>query len=216
MVSSEVIFVFGAHSDDFVIGAGGTIAKYAAEGKKVISIVFSYGENSHPWIKEKVVQKFRKQEADEASKILGCETHFFDLKELKIYDEYKEKCYEKVLLDMLNEEKPTKIFTHSNEDPHPDHKSVNKIAFELYNQLDYKPKPEFYVYSVWNPVSLKTRYPALYVDITKTFVKKLEALKAFKSQKIHVAYPFVMLLIRNIKAGISIGKFFGEKYFRIK
>ena len=30
---NETILVFGAHSDDFVIGAGGTIAKYAQEGK---------------------------------------------------------------------------------------------------------------------------------------------------------------------------------------
>ena len=58
----ETIIVMSAHSDDFVIGAGGTIAEYIKQGKKVISIVFSYGEKSHPWLKEKVVQKFRIQE----------------------------------------------------------------------------------------------------------------------------------------------------------
>jgi len=46
---NETILVFSAHSDDFVIGAGGTIAKYTEEGKKVIAVVFSYGERSHPW-----------------------------------------------------------------------------------------------------------------------------------------------------------------------
>ena len=39
MPKKETIIVFSAHSDDFVIGAGGTIAKYTQEGKKVIAIV---------------------------------------------------------------------------------------------------------------------------------------------------------------------------------
>ncbi|MEK6845367.1 MAG: PIG-L family deacetylase, partial [Nanoarchaeota archaeon] len=42
----ETVVVFGAHSDDFVIGAGGTIAKYQQEGKKILAVVFSYGESS--------------------------------------------------------------------------------------------------------------------------------------------------------------------------
>ena len=34
MAKEETIVVFSAHSDDFVIGAGGTIAKYTKEKKK--------------------------------------------------------------------------------------------------------------------------------------------------------------------------------------
>jgi len=56
MNRKESILVFSAHSDDFVIGAGGTIAKYVREGKKVQAIVFTYGEKSHPWLKGEVVQ----------------------------------------------------------------------------------------------------------------------------------------------------------------
>ena len=61
----ETIIVFSAHSDDFVIGAGGTIAKYVQEGNKVISVVFSKGEKSHPWLKVEVVQEFRVEEIGE-------------------------------------------------------------------------------------------------------------------------------------------------------
>jgi len=80
--------------------------------------------------------------------------------------------------------------------------------------MDYK--PELYVYSVWNPVSFKTQFPSLYVDVTKTFFTKLKALKTFKSQKIHVAYPFFLLMYRAFKDGIKIRKRFGEHFFRIK
>ena len=127
MAQKETVIIFGAHSDDFVIGAGGTIAKYSEEKKKIISIVFSYGENSHPWLKEKVVQEMRLKEAKNASKLLGCQTIFFDLKELHFQEEYEKKQLAKKLITLLNKEKPSKIFTHSLEDLHPDHKAIHNI-----------------------------------------------------------------------------------------
>jgi LmbE family N-acetylglucosaminyl deacetylase len=210
----ETVIVFSAHSDDFVIGAGGTIANYTKEGKRVIAIIFSYGENSHPWLKENVVQKMRADETLEASKILNCSIKFFDLKEFSFKEGYREKNLQKKLLDIFQKENPKKIFTHSNEDPHPDHRAVNYITNEIIKKL--KQKPEVYIYSVWNPVSFKTKFPALCTDITKTFKLKLEALKTFRSQKIHVLYPFFLLMFRAIKDGFKIRKRFGEKFYRIK
>lgn len=214
MNKKETIIVLGAHSDDFVIGAGGTIAKYAQDGKKVISIVFSYGENSHPWLKQRIVQQMRSDETIEASKILNCKSYFYDLKEYKFLDEFKEKKLDKKLLALFNKEKPTKMFTHSFEDPHPDHRAVHKITLDLFNKLDQK--PELYIYSIWNPISLKTKYPSLCIDTTKTFFLKLKALRTFRSQFVHVAYPFILLLIRDIKEGIGIKKRFAERFFRIR
>ena len=53
-----VIMVFAAHPDDEVIGAGGTIAKYAREGRQVVSVIFSYGEGSDPASEpENIIQK---------------------------------------------------------------------------------------------------------------------------------------------------------------
>jgi N-acetylglucosamine malate deacetylase 1 len=212
-MKKENIVIFGAHSDDFVIGAGGTIAKYAQEGKNIISIIFSYGEKSHPWLKENVVQKFRAKETLEAGKILNCQNIFLDLKELNFLEQYDHN-YEKKLLAILNKFKPVKIFTHSGEDPHPDHQAVNKITLELYDKIKFK--PEVYIYSVWNPVSFKTKYPVLYEDITKTFTKQLEALKSFRSQKIHIFFPTFLLLFRAFKNGLKIRKWVAEKFFRTR
>ena len=210
----ENIIVFSSHSDDFVIGAGGTIANYTKKGKKVIAVVFSYGESSHVWLKEKVVQKMRSEEAFAAGKLLKCKVVFYDLKEGRFMEEYKDKKLEKKLLPMLKRMQPAKIFTHCSEDPHPDHRVVHKITLELYEKLEHK--PEVYIYSVWNPVSFKTQYPSFYVDISKTFFTKLKALKKFHSQKVHVAYPLILLIYRSIKDGFKIRKRFGEHFFRIK
>ena len=212
MAQKETVLVFSAHSDDFVIGAGGTIAKYVQQGKKVICIVMSYGEKSHPWMKEKVVQKFRSKETFAASTILGCKTIFFDLQELKFQEGYP--LIETKLLKLVERAKPVKVFTHSQEDPHPDHKAVNQITLDLMSKIRFK--PEVYIYSVWNPVSLQTAHPALYVDITSHFGTQLRALHTFKSQRLIISFPVLLLLFRAIHNGLKIGSLFAEKFFRIR
>lgn len=211
----ETIVVFSAHSDDFVIGAGGTIAQSVREGKKVLVIVFSYGERSHPWLKEKIVQDMRAKETYDAAKVLGCHVTIYDLKEGKFAEGFKEKNYENVFLSFLEKEKPTKIFTHSHEDPHPDHRAVHKITLDLCEKLSVK--PEVYSYSIWNPVSFKTQYPMFYVNIKETFSTKLASLRQFPSQRYNAIYPlFLLILYRAIKDGFKIKKRFGESFYRIR
>lgn len=207
----ETIVVLSAHSDDYVLGAGGMIAKYTQQGKNVLAVVFSYGEKSHPWLKPKVVQNMRWQEARAASKLLGSQVIFFDLHEFHFSEEYPRRAKE--LNALLEKHAPTKIFTHSSEDPHPDHKAVHAISREIMPRLSFK--PELYVYSIWNPVSLRTAFPALYVDTTTTFSLKLQALRAFRSQQIHIAYPFFLLLFRTVIDGLHLKKWSAEKFFRI-
>ncbi|HLD40441.1 MAG TPA: PIG-L deacetylase family protein [Candidatus Nanoarchaeia archaeon] len=214
MPRKETIIVFSAHSDDFVIGAGGTIANYTKEGKKVIALVMSYGEKSHFWLKHKIVKSMRAKETFEASKLLKCKSIFFDLKEGKFLEGAKELNLNAELLKIIEKEKPTKIFTHSHEDPHPDHRAVHQITTEVFEQLQHK--PEVYMYSIWNPVSFKTQYPSLYINVSKTFSVKLKALWKFKSQKVHVSYPFILLMYKAIKDGIKMRSRFGEHFFRIK
>lgn len=211
----ETIIVFSAHSDDFVLGAGGTIANYAQQRKEVIAVIFSYGEKSHPWLKEKFVRNLRVKETLEAGKILGCKALFFNLEELNFYDDFQKKSLGKELLAILNKKNPSKIFTHTPDDPHPDHRAVYKITLELYQEITQK--PEVYTYAVWNPISFRTNYPSLYVNVTKKFSLKLKALRQFQSQKFQAIYPlFIPLLFRSIKDGFKIRTLFGERFFRIK
>lgn len=214
MKSKETIIVFSAHSDDFVIGAGGTLANYAAVGKKVIVVVFSYGESSHPWLKKRIIQKLRAEEAQKAGQILNCKVIIFDLKEFNFKTDYQAKNLQQTLLTLIEKERPIKLFTHSPEDPHPDHNTVNSITIDLYSKLTYQ--PEIYTYSIWNPVSFRTKFPSLCIDISKQFPLKLKALKAFKSQKWHIIYPVVISIIRAIIDGFKIHKWFGERFYRIR
>ncbi len=210
----ENVIVFSAHTDDFVLGAGGTIKKYVTENKKVTAVVFSLGEKSHVWLKDDVIKEMRHKETLDAAKLLKCEVVFLDLADQGVYAEYKKKGANKTLTELLEKKKPTKLFTHSSEDPHPDHRAVHKITMELLKKT--KSKTEVYIYSVWNPVSFKTKFPALFVDVAKTFKVKMKALKLFQSQQFHIAYPVFMVVFRAFKDGFKIKKRYAEKFYRLQ
>ena len=90
--SRESVLVLCAHSDDQIFGVGGTLAKYAQEGKRIIIVVFSYGERSHPWLKKKVTVKMRVKESQEAGRIIGAEkTIFFGVQEGKFLEDIRER-----------------------------------------------------------------------------------------------------------------------------
>ncbi len=210
----ENILVICSHTDDQIIGAGGTIANYVEEGKNVLTIVLSYGEKSHPWLKERFTKKFRAKEAQEASQILGCKLKILDMEDTKVNQDYKK--YKKELLRIVKRFKPAKIFTHSNEDPHPDHRAAYQITLELAKES--KTNPEIYLFSVWSPFIIRKRHlPKMYVDISKTFSKKLQALKCFKSQRWNAVYPlFVTIIVRAIKNGLHIHGKYAEKFYKLK
>ncbi len=214
--ASETVFIFSAHSDDFVIGCGGTIAKYVAQGIDVRCYVFSYGEKSHPWMNADKVKAMRAEECYEASRILGCHTKIFDLRELNFREDAKNKGIIKILEKQVAKYKPSRIFVHSKEDPHPDHKAVYTLAMQLIKRMPEQEIPEIYVYSVWNPFEFKTEYPSMFVNVKDTFEKKLEAMRAFPSQRVHIAFPVFMLLFRGLRDGLYSGHRLAEKFFLVK
>ncbi len=177
---AETILFICAHNDDQIIGGGGTFAKYANEGKNLKTVIFAYGEKSHPHLQAKHVVAMRIKEARESDKILGGKgLIFLGMKEGKFIND-SERIKEQ-LLTIIKKEKPTKIFTHSVDDFHPDHRAVHKIFTEL--MAEQKLKCEVYTFDVWNPLKiLKRNVPKLVVDITDTFATKLKAYEAHESQ----------------------------------
>ncbi|MFH1316804.1 MAG: PIG-L deacetylase family protein [Candidatus Woesearchaeota archaeon] len=177
----ETVLTFCAHNDDQLLGAGGTLAKYAKEGKIFKTYVFSFGESSHPWLKDKLSAQMRIKEAKKAEKVLGGnDIYFFGLKEGDFLK--KEKRIKKRIKQLIEENNPTKIFTHSIDDPHRDHKVVFKMIMQIIEEIRFK--GDVYSFNIWNPINVRKRQePKMFVDTSSTFKKKLEAFKAHKSQK---------------------------------
>jgi N-acetylglucosamine malate deacetylase 1 len=214
-MAEETVLVLGAHSDDFVLGVGGTVTKYVKEGKRVISLIFSYGESSHPWLDKDVTIDMRVKETKEAIKVIGFkEVAFFGLAEGRFIDDAKEKGITKRLQNIVEKVQPTKVFTHSPDDPHPDHRAVHKMTMNLLSEVGYK--GDVYTYSVWNPISVRHRdQPKLMVDISKEFGTKIAALKKFKSQKVALIQLIPATYIRAIRNGFANRCRYAEVFFKV-
>lgn len=216
MENKETVLVFCAHSDDQVFGVGGTIAKYSNEGKEVYTYVFSYGESSNPWMKEKVLIEQRVKEAKDADKVLGGSgVAFFGLKEGNFFEDYRKKKLNERITEIIQEKKPSKIFIHSDNDPHPDHRAVYTIITSLIENIGIK--CDVYSFDVWTPFKLRKRYePSLLVDISKTFKKKIKALHCFKSQKIALITLIMTVYTRGFFNGMKARTLVAERFVKVK
>lgn len=213
--NTETILVCCAHADDETIGMGATIAKYASEGKDVVIIIFSFGENSSPWLKGEAVILDRKKEAKAIGDFLGAkETVFMGLKDTKLNEEIKDPKIKDILKKVFLRFKPCRVFTHSAEDPHPDHKAINELVVKTIEEHDKDNKINVYAFEVWNVVN--ELHPAIYVDVSKTFSKKIEAMKKFKSQKVFIYTLLAPVYIRAIIAGRHNHCRFAEKFYKVR
>lgn len=195
------IIIFCAHSDDQIFGVGGTVARYAKEGKDVYTIIFSYGESTHFWLKRHISAEMRVKESQNADKVIGGKgVIFLGLTEGKFREGFKEWKLDKRVATLIKKIKPTKIFTHSEEDPHPDHKSVHDLILETMDKMKYK--CDVYSFDIWNPIRIKKRdQPKLIVDITDTFKLKIKTLKCFKSQRLSLFSLLPSVYIKAITNG---------------
>lgn len=211
----ENIIVFGSHSDDLEIGMGSTVAKYSEEGKNIISVIFSSGEKSNPLVRKEVLVEERKEEAIKVGEFLGVkETIFLDLEDRKLNQEIEKPEVKKKIKEIIQEYKPRKIFVHSKFDPHADHRAVNEIVFKTLYEVDPEKNISVFVYEVWNVVN--ETHPKIYVDVSKTFKKKIEAMKKFKSQKLFVYSLMLSVIIKAKICGLQNKTKYAERFYKIR
>jgi len=211
-MKKDCILILAANTDDAIIGAGGTLAKYAEQGKIIKTIICSYGELSHPHLKREIIAKRRVEEAIESEKIIGGDgLLFLGLRDTHFVEELRKENIRKMIKNIIDKEKPTKIFTHSPNDPLVKHRCVYNTLIKL------NPNAEIYSFDIWNIINFKNRNaPKLIVDISKTFQRKLQALKAHKSQSITIGALTAKIYIKDITNGINNNCKFAEVFVKHK
>lgn len=210
------VLVFCAHSDDQVIGAGGTIAKFAREGVEVRTIICSYGEMSHPHLDPLEIRKTRVLESKRADTVLGGKgVQFLGLHENKFFEEFSDRGLHGKLVRRIKEFRPDAIFTHSSDDPHPDHRAVHKLVLRMRESIGGP--CEIYTFDIWNVFNVrKRRNPRLSVDISSTFVRKLDALSAFRSQKVALFTLVWSVYTKAIANGLRRGTRYAEVFYKVR
>ncbi|RSD26583.1 bacillithiol biosynthesis deacetylase BshB1 [Mesobacillus subterraneus] len=175
------ILAIGAHADDVEIGMAGTIAKYAAEGRKVGICDLTKAEMSSNGTVES-----RGHEARTAAEILGIHTRVtLDLPDRGLY--IKEE-YIKEIVKVIRTYRPNLVFAPYFDDRHPDHGSCSRLVEEAVFSAAVRKFDEDSGLSPHRPAALYFymingfHKPDFVIDVSNHIDKKIASLNAYESQ----------------------------------
>ncbi len=178
------ILAFGAHPDDVELGAGATIAKEIAAGKKIGIIDLTKGE-----LGTRGSAELRKIESKNAQKILGISVR----ENLGFEDGFfiNDKNHQLEVIKMIRKYKPKIVLCNAIKDRHIDHlKGSNLVSdacflsgllkietfFDGKKQEKWRPKIVYH-YIQWEDIN-----PDFVVDVSGFIDVKIKAVQAYKSQ----------------------------------
>lgn len=184
--------VIAPHPDDPEFGAGGTMAKWAVDGKKLIYVICTNGNrgSSDPDMTPERLTVIRENEQWDAARVLGVREVIFlghDDQSLEDTPEFR-----KELVKLIRLYRPEIIFTtdpHRKYIWHRDHRITGRVVLDAVfpcarDRLAY---PDM-INDGLEPHKVKEVYtcgaeqPNHYIDVTATFPLKMQALRCHKSQ----------------------------------
>jgi len=173
------VMVLSPHPDDDVIGAGGTLAKHAAFGSTIHSIVLTDGGRGDPDERYGDIVQQRKEEARNAGSIIGIPNLTFlgyPDGNLSVDEDHIKK-----LLKHIRDYIPDLIYLPFFLDTHPDHRVAMTLAAEAMKRFNRNCICCFY--ETWVPL-----LPNIIVDISNEISLKLNAIAAHESQLHSIAF----------------------------
>jgi len=178
------ILAFGAHPDDIELGAGGTIAKSIAQGKKVGVVDLTRGE-----LGTRGSVKSREAEAVEASKILGLSVR----ENLGFADGFfiNDKEHQLEIIKMLRKYKPNIVLCNAIDDRHIDHGKGSKLVsdacflsglIKIETEINGKSQQQWRPKHVYHYIQWKNIEPDFVVDISEFIEIKQKSVNAYQTQ----------------------------------
>ncbi|MEZ2415414.1 bacillithiol biosynthesis deacetylase BshB1 [Muriicola sp. E247] len=180
------ILVFGAHPDDAELGAGGTIAKEIALGKKVGIIDLTRGE-----LGTRGSAEIRDKEAAASAKILGLSVR----ENMEFADGFfpNDQNHQLALIRKIRAYKPEIVLCNAIEDRHIDHARGSELVSNAcflsgLVKIDTMAEGDDQWQDPWRPkqvyhyIQWKNLEPDFVVDITGFMDKKMESIMAYSSQ----------------------------------
>jgi len=168
------ILILSPHTDDGEIGAGGTIAKFIEEEKEVYYVAFSSCEKSVP---NNFPRDILKTECEEATKVLGIKSENLIILdyEVRTFPLHRQEILDEIIR-LKDKIKPDLVLVPSSNDIHQDHQTIYKEALRA-----FKKNSSIWGYEhPWNNLTFTTD---IFVKLKEKHInKKIEALKAYKSQ----------------------------------
>ena len=218
------ILAFGAHADDVEIGMGGTIAKYAQEGKLIGICDLTKAEMSSNGTVET-----RVEEAAKSAEILGVVVReALDIPDRGLFltEEYIKK-----IVKVIRQYRPAIVFAPYFDDRHPDHGSCARLVEEAVFSAAVRKYDRDDRFSAHRPKALYYymingfHKPDFTIDVSGVMNKKIASLQAYKSQfesgASSVDTPLVNGYIESVEArerlfGKEVGVEFAEGFLSKK
>jgi bacillithiol biosynthesis deacetylase BshB1 len=178
------ILVFGAHPDDVELGCGATIAKEISLGKKIGIIDLTRGE-----LGTRGSAEIRDQEAKDAAEILGVSVR----ENLRFEDGFftNDKLHQLEVIKMIRKYQPEIVLCNAIDDRHIDHGKGSKLVSDgcflsglmrIETNLDNKIQEKWRPKVVYHYIQWKNIKPDFVLNVTGFMDKKIEAVKAYKTQ----------------------------------
>lgn len=190
--------VIAAHPDDEVLGCGGTIVRMTKEKEDVYVAILGEGITSRYNQREqadtRALKKLRK-DTKRVSELLGVKELFlFDLPDNR-FDTVPLLDIVKIIEKLVEQLNPATIFTHHGGDLNIDHSIVHRATLTATRPIFGSGIKRIYAYEVpssteWAFGQFHSEFQAnLFVDITKTLDKKIEAMEIYESEVRSFPHP---------------------------
>ena len=218
------ILVIAAHPDDEVLGCGGTIAKYVKSGSKVFCLLLGKGKSSRRKSNLEKEQALLRKEAQRSVKILGISKIFFENFPDQRYDKVPLLKIIKAIEKIKEEIKPDIVFTHHFGDLNKDHRITYEAVMTAFRPLPGETAREIYSFEIpssteWGFPKRKTYFvPNVFVDISNTFYRKINALKSYKIEIRKFPHPRSSEGVKILaqKRGMEVGLNYAEAFELIR
>ncbi len=207
------ILALSPHPDDVELCCGGLIAKMSEKGYHIGIVDLTRGE-----LGTEGTAEIRMQEAAKAAKILGVQIrenmNFGDCKLSSGFDEAQR------LADVIRQYMPSVLIVPYGDEQHPDHAVSRELAEKaVFLAKLVKLKTGHEAHRVGMVVCYmlhKSFDPSFVVDVTESYGKKLEAIKAYKSQMglmVGIEGLLSSIELRDQFYGSKVGVKHGEPFF---
>jgi LmbE family N-acetylglucosaminyl deacetylase len=187
------VLVIVAHPDDEVLGAGGTIARHAANGDEVHVAFLTDGVSARGHEAEKAQR--RDAAAREVASILGTlPPRFLAFPDNRL-DGVQLLDIVQAIERIVTETSPLVVYTHHAGDLNIDHRICQRAVLTACRPLPNSTVRRIYAMEVassteWMPPQETTAFvPTRFVDISLTWEKKSRALKAYAEEMRPFPHP---------------------------
>lgn len=223
------LLIFAAHPDDAELGCSGTILRYIAAGKKVGIVDLTRGE-----LGTRGTAETRDTETAESNRILGLHVR----ENLGMRDGFfqNDEEHQLKIIQMIRKYTPEIVFSNALHDRHPDHSKaadlVNDAVFlsglpKIKTEIDGLEQNAFRPRLLLHYIQDRYIEPDILVDVTEFWDKKMQCIRAFKTQfynpdsdekETYISTPYFLKVVeaRSRELGKAIGAEHAEGFISRK